>query len=264
MRRILMIGLAGLLLLSLSGILPAETLVMKDGSRVSGTLVSATAQTVTFEDAQGTVHRYQKSEIAAIEFSSAQLTTSVPAAPAVTSSASGKSDVVPAGTELVVRTDEAIDSKVAKENQTFSGQIQQDVLGASGQVIVPKGSAAELVIRKTSAGGMTGSPEMVLDVEAITIAGSRYVVSTVDLEQKSGTGLGMNKRTAEMVGGGAALGTILGAVAGGGKGAAIGALAGTAGGAGVQVLLKGKEVRVPAETILKFKLDQPVSLQATR
>jgi outer membrane lipoprotein SlyB len=86
----------------------------------------------------------------------------------------------------------------------------------------------------------------------------------VDLEEKSGTGFGMNKRTAEMVGGGAALGTILGAVAGGGKGAAIGGLAGTAGGAGAQVLFKGKEVRVPAETILKFKLDQPVSLRAMR
>jgi outer membrane lipoprotein SlyB len=72
----------------------------------------------------------------------------------------------------------------------------------------------------------------------------------------------MNKRTAEMVGGGAALGTIIGAVAGGGKGAAIGAIAGTAGGAGAQVLLKGKQVRVPAETILKFKLDQPLSFQA--
>lgn len=258
MRRLFMIGLAGLLFLSLSVNLRADTLVMKDGSRVSGTLASATAQTITFKDAHGALHRYKKSQIAALEFSSVQTTSAVP------SSAPGKLAVVPAGTELAVRTNEAIDSKVAKENQTFSGQIEQDVLGPSGEVIVPKGSPAELVIRKTSAGGMTSSPEMVLDVQAITVAGSRYVVSTVDLEEKSGTGIGMNKRTAEMVGGGAALGTILGAVAGGGKGAAIGAVAGTAGGAGAQVLFKGKEVRVPAETILKFKLDQPVSLRATR
>lgn len=73
----------------------------------------------------------------------------------------------------------------------------------------------------------------------------------------------MNKRTAEMIGGGAAIGTILGAVTGGGKGAAIGGVAGTAAGAGAQILLKGKEVKIPAETILKFKLDQPLSLQAT-
>lgn len=258
MRRIFMIGLAGLIFVLFSGNLRADTLVMKDGSRVSGTLVSATAQVVAFKDAHGTLHRYKKSQIAALEFGSTQKTNSA------TSTTASKLEVVPSGTELDVRTNEVIDSKVAKENQTFSGQIVQDVVGTSGKVIVPKGSPAELVIRKISAGGMTGSPEMVLDVQAITVANHRYVVSTADLEEKSGTGIGKNKRTAEMVGGGAALGTILGAVAGGGKGAAIGALAGSGAGAGAQVLFKGKELRVPAETILTFKLDQPVSLQAGR
>jgi len=75
---------------------------------------------------------------------------------------------------------------------------------------------------------------------------------------------GKNKRTAEAVGGGAALGTIIGAIAGGAKGAAIGVLVGAAGGAGVQVLNKGKDVRVPAETLLTFTLNKPASLQAER
>ena len=258
MRKRFMLGLGVFLLLSLYQYLRADTLQLKDGSRISGTLASATAQTISFKDAQGVLHRYKKSQIAALEFSTAQRTTTV------ASSAPRKLEVVPAGTELAIRTNETIDSKVAKENQTFSGQFEQDILGASGDVIVPKNSPAELVIRKISAGGITGSPEMVLDVQAITVAGRRYVVSTADLKEGSNTGIGMNKRTAEMVGGGAALGTIVGAVAGGGKGAAIGILGGTAAGAGAQVLLKGKEVSVPAETILKFKLDQPVSLQAVR
>ncbi|HEY7615381.1 MAG TPA: hypothetical protein VH744_01145, partial [Terriglobales bacterium] len=68
-------------------------------------------------------------------------------------------------------------------------------------------------------------------------------------------------RTAEMVGGGAALGTLLGAVAGGGKGAVIGAIAGAAAGGTAQVLTKGKEIKVPAESTLQFRLDQPLSLQ---
>jgi hypothetical protein len=63
-----------------------------------------------------------------------------------------------------------------------------------------------------------------------------------------------------MIGGGAALGAIIGAVVGHGKGAAIGAAAGGAGGAGAQVLLKGKSVSVPAETILTFTLNQQVSI----
>jgi hypothetical protein len=262
MRKIFMLALVGILLFFVPRQLRADTLVMSNGTRISGTLVSATARTITFKDAHGTIHRYDKAKVETVEFTATHELASHPTAAA--SSHAGKLEVLSAGTELAVRTNEAIDSKVAKENQTFSAEVAQDILGASGVVVVPKGSAAELVIRKLSSGGVTGSPDMALDVQALTVAGRRYLVSTADLEEKSNTGIGMNKRTGEMMGGGAVLGTILGAVAGGGKGAAIGALAGTAGGAGAQVLFKGKEVRVPAETILNFKLDQPVSLQAAR
>jgi outer membrane lipoprotein SlyB len=103
---------------------------------------------------------------------------------------------------------------------------------------------------------------MVLDVQSITIAGRRYLVSTEDMVVESATGVGKNRRTAEAVGGGAALGGIIGAIAGGGKGAAIGVLVGGTGGAGAQVLTRGRDVQVPAETLLTFRLDKPVSLQA--
>jgi outer membrane lipoprotein SlyB len=118
------------------------------------------------------------------------------------------------------------------------------------------------MIRQMSSGGATGSPEMVLDVQSITIAGRRYLVSTDDVVLDSDTGVGKNKRTAEAVGGGAVLGGIIGAIAGGGKGAAIGVLVGGAGGAGAQVLTRGHDVQVPAETLLTFRLDKPVMLQA--
>jgi hypothetical protein len=105
--------------------------------------------------------------------------------------------------------------------------------------------------------------DIVLDMQSMTVSGRRYLVSTTDLSKDSGTGIGKNRRTAETVGGGAALGTIIGAIAGGAKGAA-GVLVGAAGGAGVQVLNKGKDVRVPAETLLTFTLNKPASLQAER
>jgi hypothetical protein len=106
-------------------------------------------------------------------------------------------------------------------------------------------------------------------VEASTDASLRAEIlsySRSRLIENTGTGIGKNKRTAETVGGGAALGTIIGAIAGGAKGAAIGVLVGAAGGAGIEVLNKGKDVRVPAETLLNFRLDRPVtlSLQAER
>jgi uncharacterized protein YcfJ len=101
-----------------------------------------------------------------------------------------------------------------------------------------------------------------LVLRSITIAGRRYRVTTSDVTLESGTGVGKNRRTAEAVGGGAALGGLIGAIAGGGKGAAIGVLAGGAGGAGVQVLTRGRDVQIPAETLLRFRLEKPVMLQA--
>lgn len=258
MRKILMSALVSLFLASMTQIVRADTLVLQDGTRVDGVLVGATAQTITFKDAKGVSHRYKRANIRTLEFA----TTSQKVATA--SVQSTQLETLPSGTEIAVRTNEAIDSKTAKENQAFSAQVDQDVIGSSSNVVIPKGSPAELVIRSTSTGGVTGSPEVMLDVQSITIGGQRYLVSTVDLSQKSDTGIGMNKRTAEAIGGGAVLGTIIGAVAGHGKGAAIGAAVGAAGGAGAQILLKGKEVRVPTETVLKFKLDQPVNLQAAR
>ena len=79
---------------------------------------------------------------------------------------------------------------------------------------------------------------------------------------ESDTGVGNSKRTAEAVRGGAVLGGIIGAIEGGGKGAAIGVLVGGAGGAGAQVLTRGRDVQVPSETLLNFRLDKPVMLQA--
>jgi hypothetical protein len=170
---------------------------------------------------------------------------------------------IPDGTEIAVRTNEAIDSTTATAGQTFSGTVDQDVTGPSGQVLIPKGSSTDLIIRQVSSGGTTGSPTVALDLQSINIGGHRYTVSTAELQQGNKSGIGKNKRTGEYIGGGAAVGTLLGAIAGGGKGAAIGAVAGAVAGGTAQVLTRGKEVKVPAETTLKFRLDQPLSLRET-
>jgi hypothetical protein len=171
--------------------------------------------------------------------------------------------VVPTGTEIAVRTNDAIDSQNASEGQTYSATVLQDIKGTAGETLIPKDSDARLVIRQVNSGGTTGSPQLVLDLQSITVNGRRYRVSTEDISQTSNAGIGKNRRTAEMVGGGAVLGTLLGAIAGGGKGAAIGAVAGGAAGGTAQVLTKGKQVRVPAETILRFQLDRPLHLDTS-
>lgn len=103
-----------------------------------------------------------------------------------------------------------------------------------------------------------------LDLQSITVEGQQYLISTSDLRQSGKAGIGANKRTAEYTGGGAALGAIIGAIAGGGKGAAIGVGAGAGGGALTQILTKGGSIRLPAETVLTFKLDKPVQIVAAK
>jgi len=168
--------------------------------------------------------------------------------------------LIPSGTQLTVVTNEIIDSRTAREGQRFSAQMDSDVVDSWGQVAIPRGSLVELAIRNAT----TDGNDLTLVVDSVTVAGTRYLVSTGDLTQKGGQGLGANKKTAVMVGGGAALGTLIGAIVGGAKGAAIGAAVGAGAGAGGVVLTKGREVNVPAETVLNFRLDQDLSLMAGR
>ena len=161
------------------------------------------------------------------------------------------------GTSIAVRTNETIDVKNS-DGRVFSGAVNQDVMDANGNVAIPGGSNAELIVRKAS------SKDLTLDLESVTVNGQRYAV-TANASRLSGgqrDGIGKNKRTAEFIGGGAALGAIIGAIAGGGKGAAIGAAAGAGAGAGTQVLTRGKAVKVPAESLLTFRLEQPLQMGA--
>lgn len=260
MKKLVIIATAMSLSVVSASIAFADTLILKNGTRVPGKVVSVAARTITFEDGSGVSRRYNASQVDAIEFS----TPSPRNAAVGTTGSTRRIETVPSGTELTVRTTEAIDSSTAVVDQTFAAIVERDIRGESENVIVPAGSRAVLVVREVSSGGVTGSPNVVLDMQSMTVAGRRYLVSTADLKKDMGTGIGKNKRTAETVGGGAALGTIIGAIAGGAKGAAIGVLVGAAGGAGVEVLNKGKDVRVPAETLLTFKLDKAASLQAER
>lgn len=259
--------LAAFLVLS-CGFCFADTLVLKDGSRHDGQLQSATANSVRFTE-NGKTTTYRHSSIQSIEFGGSSPISGTPAASTDDSSSSAKSSgsprsvELPAGTEIVVLNNENIDSATATEGQTFSADVTENVADENGRVVIPKGSEAELVLRKVATQGtVTGSSELVLDLQSVKVGGRRYTISTSDIEQKNKEGIGTNKRTATMVGGGAVLGTLVGAIAGGGKGAAIGAATGAAAGAGAQVLTRGKAVKVPAESKLRFKLDEPLTLQS--
>ena len=155
---------------------------------------------------------------------------------------------LPSGTEIKVRTDTVIPAKPATDSR-YSASVSQDVKDSSGNVLIPRGSRARLVAVPSEDG-----KDVNLDLRSVTVNGRPYLLQAAGQSGSSAPGgLGANKRTGIYVGGGAAVGAILGALLGGGKGAAIGAVLGGAGGAGTQVLT-GKKKDLPAETELSYKL----------
>jgi hypothetical protein len=160
---------------------------------------------------------------------------------------------IDAGTTITVRTNEEINASNS-DGRVFSGVVDQDVLNRSGNVAIPRGADVEMLVKSVA------NKQVALDLESVTINGQRYGIQGQDgvVSTQRADGLGANKRTGKYVGGGAAIGAIVGAIAGGGKGAAIGGGIGAAAGAGTQVLTRGKGVNVPAESLVTFRLQQPL------
>ncbi len=163
--------------------------------------------------------------------------------------------VLPEGSEIKVRTDTTIPAKPAV-GAVYTADVSNDVTDKTGAVVIPRGSRAQLVATSQGQG-----KDAILDLRSVTMNGRRYLITTSGTKATSANGgIGMNKRTGKYVGGGAAIGAVLGALMGGGKGAAIGAVLGGAGGAGAQVYT-GRKKDLPAETELSFKTAQDLYLK---
>lgn len=156
---------------------------------------------------------------------------------------------IPVGTLIDVTVNQTISSKDAKLGQAVSGTVARDVT-ANGKVVIPRGSAARLVVSSVQASGRLSTPaKLWLRVSRVTVHGKTYVVSTSLAGKTMG---GKGKRDAGFIGGGAGAGALIGGLAGGGKGAAIGALAGAGAGTAGAAATGKKDVEFPAETRLTF------------
>lgn len=164
------------------------------------------------------------------------------------------------GTYITVRTRQSIDA-TRRDGRVFAGSVDQDVWDDYRRLAVPaipRGSAVELVVRSARDG------DLILDLESILVGGQRYAVEAIPERIDSESGRRPDSGdTAAYVGGGAVLGSIIGAIAGGGKGAAVGAAVGAAAG-GVTVATQGRRVRVPAGSLLTFRLDRGLTLGVSR
>jgi hypothetical protein len=174
---------------------------------------------------------------------------------------SGNKITVPAGTRILVRTIEAIDSSKQKAGFRFSGTLETN-LQVDNVVVAPRGTKVYGVLASAkSAGRMKGSAELTLELTDIMIKGTAYPLLTSSYEVK---GKGEGGNTAKKVVGGAGLGALIGGIAGGGKGAGIGALAGAGAGTAIAASKKGEQISIPSESLLEFRLQQPAPLPVSR
>lgn len=165
---------------------------------------------------------------------------------------------IPSGTQLTIVLADAIDTKTASDGDHFSATLAAPIT-VGGNIVLPVGTRASgTVVTSHSAGKFNGNAVLALTLDTLRLGGNPYSIQTSEFED---AGKGRGKRTAVGAGGGAAFGAIVGALAGGGKGAAIGALAGGGAGTAGAAFTGKKDISLPAETRLHFRLTAPVTVQ---
>ena len=165
--------------------------------------------------------------------------------------------VVPSGTLVRVRINQAMDSKHTAPGTAFDGVVLSDVV-VGGAVAIPRGAPVQgVVVNVESSGALRGRAEIGLQLTQMTMGGRTYPLVS-DVWGQVGRDKGL--QTASTTIGLSAVGAIIGGVAGGGAGAAIGAGVGAATGLGASAASGSGNVALPAEAILTFHLTQPAEL----
>ncbi len=172
--------------------------------------------------------------------------------------AEAKPVVIPAGTVLTVRLGQAVGSKISNNGDTFPATLAEPVV-AGGRTVIPADAEAEgTVVQAAPLGRFKGGAVLRVALTSVTVNGTPRQVQTAAVSQSV---KGKGKRSAVLIGGGAGLGALIGGLAGGGKGAAIGAIAGAGAGTAGTAFTGNKDIVLPAESTLSFKLTQPLELR---
>src|SRR6202047_2990927 len=169
--------------------------------------------------------------------------------------------VVPADTVISVVLDQAVGSKISTPGQAFSATLQEPV-EVDGRVAIPKGARASGIVKDAKPSGrFKGGAVLSLTLTSISVKNEEYNIQTTSPVE---TSKGKGKRTAGLVGGGAGGGALIGGLAGGGKGPLMGGPVGAAAGTGGAGLTGNRDITLPAETRLTFKLVEPLEIKHRR
>jgi len=254
------------------GAAAADTLELRDGRVIQGRYLGGTQAVLRFE-VNGEVQTFSTNDAVAITFTGHAASAAPAAAPAPAPAAAavaaapsampaqGGDVTLPAGQSLLIRMIDSVDSSKNHVGDVFHASLETD-LNVNNVLVAHKGmDVYGRLANAQEAGHISGSSELQLELTRIVIDGKDYPVVSSDYTLQ---GKGRGSDTAKKVGGGAIAGAIIGAIAGGGKGAAIGAGVGSAAGGTVQVLTRGQQVKVPSETLLEFRLQQPATVTPTQ
>ena len=173
----------------------------------------------------------------------------------------GKRIYIPAGTRILIRMVDSVDSEKQKPGYRFTASLETN-LQIDNTIVAPRGTTLYgQLINAEAAGRMSGGANLTLELTDIVINGTAYPLLTSDYTVQS---KGKGSKTARRILGGAGLGALIGGIAGGGTGAAIGVAAGAAGGTALSAASGGQQVQIPSESLLEFRLEQPASLPVAR
>ncbi len=166
--------------------------------------------------------------------------------------------VVPEGAALHIRLNHSLATNQQRSGDGFAATVTQPVR-VEGKVVIPEGSQANgVVVYSQESGRLRGRARMGLALESVRVGDDTYELATNTITRVSGD---HKKRNLGWIGGGGAGGAIIGAIAAGGKGALIGGPIGAGAGTAVAALTGKKNVRLPEETPLTFRLVEPVSIE---
>jgi hypothetical protein len=167
---------------------------------------------------------------------------------------------IPAGTPLHVRLNETLDTSRNLAGDPFSATLVSPV-EVNGRVVVPKGIPVRGHLTAANPSGhLRGRGYMTVRLDSLDLNGKSYPIATSSQSRATAS---HKKRNWLWIGGGSGFGALVGGLAGGAKGALIGGGAGAAAGTATAALTGKKQVRLPAETALTFRLAKPVWIPAS-
>ncbi len=165
--------------------------------------------------------------------------------------------MIPAGTHIAVTTTQDLGSKISEPGQSFTATVASPV-SVHGVTIIRAGSTAVgTVTDAKSLGKFKGAASLSLRLDTVRAHGVTYQITSSTIERAE---KGKGKRTAGFIGGGAGGGALIGGLAGGGKGALIGGLIGAGAGTAGAAFTGNKEIVIPAETTLTFRLERSLTV----